>query len=175
MEIRIIDEAHKADIALPNEAFALTGKLIPRYVDEQWDYSIRRFPEEEITEMTFPDEDYDYNEMKENSVFLGAYEGEVCIGLAILQDAWFRYMYIYDLKVARSFRGKGVASALLTRAGEIAKARGYGGIYTQGQDNNLSACLFYLKTGFHIGGLDTNVYRGTRQEGKSDVIFYLDL
>ncbi|MBR6607453.1 MAG: hypothetical protein IKK98_02130, partial [Oscillospiraceae bacterium] len=48
-------------------------------------------------------------------------------------------------------------------------------IYTQGQDNNLAACRFYLKHGFVIGGLDTMVYNGTSQQGKSDVIFYLDL
>ncbi len=51
---------------------------------------------------------------------------------------------------------------------------GYNGIYTQGQDNNLGACLFYVKAGFYIGGLDTNVYKGTKQEGKSDIIFYYD-
>ena len=38
-------------------------------------------------------------------------------------------------------------------------------------DNNLSACLFYIKTGFKIGGLDTNVYKGTKQEGKADIFF----
>ena len=56
----------------------------------------------------------------------------------------------------------------------IAKEKGYVGIYTQGQDNNLGACLFYIKTGFYIGGFDSNVYKGTKQEGKSDIIFYLD-
>ena len=47
-------------------------------------------------------------------------------------------------------------------------------MYTQGQDNNVGACLFYLHYGFHIGGLDMEVYRGTRQEGKADILFYLD-
>ena len=60
------------------------------------------------------------------------------------------------------------------KAREIALARGYRGLYTQAQDNNLTACLFYLSQGFFIGGLDTQVYMGTRQEGKSDIIFYLD-
>ena len=56
----------------------------------------------------------------------------------------------------------------------MASGKGYRGIYTQGQDNNLGACLFYLKCGFAIGGLDTRVYTGTSQEGKRDIIFYLD-
>ena len=56
----------------------------------------------------------------------------------------------------------------------LALAKGYRGIYTQAQDNNPSACLFYLRAGFRIGGLDTEVYKGTNQDGKSDILFYLD-
>ena len=64
---------------------------------------------------------------------------------------------------------------LMARARQAARELGCRGIYTQGQDNNLAACRFYLKHGFVIGGLDTMVYNGTSQQGKSDVIFYLDL
>lgn len=133
------------------------------------------FDREGVSEMCFPDEEYDYEAMKENTVFLGAYDGERCVGLAILQEAFFRYMYLYDLKVSRVCRGRGVGRALIEKAGEVCKARGYRGVYTQGQDNNLGACRFYLKTGFRIGGLDTEVYKGTGQEGKADILFYLDV
>lgn len=105
---------------------------------------------------------------------MGAYEGETCVGLAVLRDDMFKYMYLYDLKVSRACRGQGAAYALIEKAKEVCKARGYRGMYTQGQDNNLRACKFYLRAGFHIGGLDTNVYKGTSQEGKSDILFYLD-
>lgn len=67
-----------------------------------------------------------------------------------------------------------MAKRLLEKADEVAASKGYNGIYTQGQDNNLGACLFYINSGFHIGGLDTNVYKGTKQEGKADIIFYRD-
>ena len=83
-------------------------------------------------------------------------------------------MYLYDLKVLKDYRKKGVATALMNKAMEICRLKGYGGIYTQGQDNNLSACLFYIKNGFYIGGFDNNLYKGTPQEGKADIIFYLD-
>lgn len=174
VEIRIIDEVHQDDINIPNESFALIGKMIPSYVNEHWDHSVCRFAEADITEMCFPDEQYQYAGMKDRSVFIGAYAEGKCIGLAILQDAWFRYMYLYDLKVSKAYRRTGVASALLRKAKEVCKARNYAGIYTQGQDNNLAACLFYIKTGFRIGGLDTEVYKGTKQEGKADIVFYLD-
>ena len=110
----------------------------------------------------------------ENSVFLGAYDGDRCIGLAILQPGFFKYMYLYDFKVNRSFRSKHVGTMLIEEAKRIAKQSGYCGLYTQGQDNNLGACLFYLKSGFYIGGFDANVYRHTKQEGKADIIFYCE-
>lgn len=162
IEIKIIDAAHKDDINIPNEPFQLIGRMIPSYSDEQWNYSVRYFNEADITDGCFPDENYNYEEMKERSVFIGAYDSGKCVGLAILQDAWFQYMYLYDLKVSKDYRKMGIASAMMQKAKEVCKAHGYAGIYTQGQDNNLAACLFYIKTGFHIGGLDTNVYKGTK-------------
>lgn len=38
VEIRIVDEAHRRDINIPNEPFALFGRMIPSYVDEKWRY-----------------------------------------------------------------------------------------------------------------------------------------
>lgn len=50
--------------------------------------------------------------------------------------------------------------------------RGTRGVSTICQDNNLNAALFYLNSGFAIGGLDTRVYDGTKQAGKSDIFLY---
>ena len=175
IEIKEIDAAHKADINIPNEPFALFGRMVPSYMDEQWGYQTVLFEEKDVSEMCFPDENYDYEAMKEKHVFLGAYDGEKCVGLAILRDEWLKYMYLYDLKVSGACRGQGVGHALIEKSKEVARARGYIGLYTQGQDNNLGACKFYIKAGFHIGGLDTNVYKGTSQEGKSDILVYMDI
>lgn len=174
IKIRIIDEERKQDINIPNEPFSLFGRMIPSYINEKWQYEIVRYSKEEITEMCFPNENYDYDAMKLNSTFIGAYDGEDCIALAILQDSFMKYMYLYDLKVSKKYRHTGVASALIQKAKEVCTNKGYRGLYTQGQDNNLSACLFYLKSGFYIGGFDSNVYKGTSQEGKADIIFYSD-
>lgn len=173
IRITVIDREHRQDIRLPNEPFAMTGRIVPSYVNERWSYEVRPFPPERVGEMCFPDENYDYDEMKD-SVFLGAYEDEKCVGLAVLQPGFFRYLYLYDLKVCRAYRGQKIGALLIDKAREIALQQGYRGLYTQGQDNNVDACLFYLRYGFHIGGLDTEVYRGTRQEGKADILFYLD-
>lgn len=174
IEIRVIDKAHSKDINIPNEPFRLYGLLLPSYMDGKWNYQAEYFSEEEISEMCFPDENYDYEKMCKDHIFVGAYDGEICIGLAILRHNWNKYIYLYDLKVNVAYRKQGVGKLLIEKSKEIAHEQGYRGIYTQGQDNNLGACLFYLNNGFYIRGIDTWVYTGTKQEGKADILFYLD-
>lgn len=172
-EIRLIGSDDRRDINLPNQPFPLFGRLLPKYADGKWTYEA--ILSDTAEEMCFPDENYDFDQMSSSCTFIGAYDGGACVGLAVMQDAPFRYMYIYDLKVNREYRGKGAAAKLIEAAKRVALERGYKGIYTIGQDNNLGACLFYLKSGFRIGGLDTEVYKGTNQEGKKDIYFYLDI
>lgn len=171
-EIRLISADRKADIRLQNEPFPLFGRMIPSYRDGKWSYV--EVLDDVASEMCFPDENYDYDSMAESFIFLGAYEGSQCVGLAVLQKPMFRYLYLYDLKVTRNCRRRGVGSLLIREAAGLSSEMGYLGLYTVGQDNNLAACQFYVRNGFRIGGLDTEVYRGTNQEGKSDILFYLD-
>ena len=173
VEIRHIDARHKADINIPNEPFPLFGKIVPAYDGTKWTYTLSCFQPEDITTMCFPDESYDYDSMSD-SVFLGAYDGGKCVGLAILQPGFFRYMYLYDLKVNAQYRRQHIGKRLIEKAKEVAVQNGYRGLYTQGQDNNPGACLFYLSAGFSIGGLDTNIYRHTKQDGKADILFYAE-
>lgn len=174
MEIRIIDEAAKMDVKLKNEPFTLFGRMVPSVTNGQWDYKICLLPDTETSEMCFPDENYDFDAMKSDAVFIGAYDKKICVGLAVLQDYCFKYMYLNDLKVIRSYRRQGIGQALIEKAKETAVSKGYKGIYAIGQDSNLAACKFYIRSGFHIGGFDNNVYAGTSQEGKADIMFYLD-
>lgn len=170
IDIRMIDAEHREDINIPNEPFCLYGRMIPSYIGEQWSFTVETFDQQ--TTMTFPNENYDYDALMKNGTCIGAYDGDICIGLAIMQEAFFKYMYLYDLKVNRAYRRQGAATKLIEKAMQIAREKGYIGIYTQGQDNNVGACLFYLNAGFEIGGFDKKVYEGTKQEGKADIYFY---
>ena len=170
IQIRKITEENKQDLNLKNEPFEMPGRFIPALQDGVWTYRTELFEKPEV--MVFPDENYDFSKADARGVILGAYEDGKCIGIAIFEDFWFRYMYLYDLKVNGAFRGRGVGKMLIEAGMEEAKMRGYHGLYTQAQDNNLNACLFYLKAGFMIGGFDNRVYEGTAQEGKADIIFY---
>lgn len=130
--INIINETCKEDINIKNEPFKLFGFILPSYNKGKWDYEIEYSAEENIAEMCFPDENYDYDELSKNSVFVGAYDGKKCIGLAILQQAMLKYMYLYDLKVNADYRGRHVGTLLIEKSKEVALEQGYRGIYTQG-------------------------------------------
>jgi len=116
LEIKLIDQKHQADIRLKNEPFSLWGKMLPSYNEGSWQYTICKFASEDIQTMRFPDENYCYDDMSRNSLFIGAYDDGKCIGLAIVQDAFFKYLYLYDLKVNTDYRKQGIGQLLIQQA-----------------------------------------------------------
>ncbi|MGQ7395823.1 GNAT family N-acetyltransferase [Streptococcus suis] len=145
ISIKEITHENQQDINISNQPFPLIGRLIPSYQNQAWSNHAVLF---EPTEwVTFPNENYDFDQIQDSHIFIGAYDDNKCVGFA---------------------------SMLIDKTKEIAQSNGYQGIYTIAQDNNLIACQFYQKVGFEIGGLDTRGYKGTAQEGKADIYFYLD-
>lgn len=171
ISVRRIDETHAEDARLPNEPFQIWGRMIPCLEHGKWSYEVEEYEQRE--EDCFPDEPYDV--VKDNAIFLGAYDEDICIGVAVLRKHMFKYLYLDDLKVSRDYRGCGVGGLLIKSCMREAEKLGMQGVYTIGQDSNLSACLFYLKQGFEIGGFDNRSYRGTSQEKSADIFFYKDI
>ena len=171
MEIRIINEDFEEDINIPNQPFKIRGRLLVSFVNNKREYKKEVFKEDKVKEMTFPDENYNFEKMNDY-VFIGAYENNTCIGLAILIETFNSCLFLYDLKVNKLMRGKGVGKKLIDYSYKYALDHNYPGLYTIAQDNNLDACLFYLSCGFEIGGLDTKTYEKTKQAGKYDIYFY---
>ena len=169
--VRRITAENKDDANILNEPFAIWGRMVPSLSDGKWSYSTISFETPE--EMCFPD--FEYDPGSDGFTYLGAYDKDRCIGLAVLRKDMFRYLYLDDLKVNREYRGQGVGGMLIDACMQLAEEQQLQGVCTVGQDNNLSACLFYLDHGFEIGGFDNRVYRGTSQEDKADIIFYRDL
>ena len=174
IEIKTIGEEEKEDVNIANEPFSILGCVKPRLENGVWGYEIDFDPPGNHLEMTFPDEKRDFDS-DAGSVYIGAYENGRCIGLACLQQAPFAYIYLDDLKVNKAYRRMGIGALLIEKAKEEAMKNGYRGIYTIVQDNNVGAFLFYLKSGFAIGGFDNRVYSHGKQEGKGDIYLYLDL
>ena len=169
--VRRITAENRGDANIPNEPFSIWGRMVPSLSDGKWSYSTISFETPE--EMCFPD--FEYDPGADDNIYLGAYDNGRCIGLAVLRKDMFRYLYLDDLKVSREYRGQGVGGMLIDACMQLAEELQLQGVCTVGQDNNLSACLFYLDHGFEIGGFDNRVYRGTSQEDKADIIFYRDL
>lgn len=172
MEIRRITQENAGDLRLKNEPFAMPGRFVPSLREGRWNYAV--VPYENPESMVFPDENYDLEKIDREGCALAAYENGACVGLIVLEDQFWKYMHVYDLKVSAAARGRGVGRALIRGALEEAGRRNYRGLYLEAQDNNLNACLFYLGVGFAIGGFDNHLYTGTSQEGKADITFYLD-
>ena len=166
----LIGPEREDDLKLENEPFPLFGRLVPALQDGIWTWREERF--ESVSEMCFPDEDYT---LSDDRFYLGAYEDGCCVGLAVLEKSWTKYLYLSDLKVRRASRRRGIGHLLIRSSLELAGRNEYRGLYAVAQDNNLAACRFYLKEGFVIGGFDNRVYTGTTQAGKADVYFYRDL
>lgn len=173
ISIRFISRDNASDINIRNEPFKLFGRMIPSYQEGQWSYTLTK--NDTIGWDVFPNENYSFDIMEKDHVFIGAYDGSACIGLVILRHQWNKYMYLYDLKVNSAYRGQHIATKMMDAACGYAIEHNYRDIWTIGQNNNLAACLFYVHTGFRIGGLDTDVYIGTSQEGNADIYFYKDV
>ncbi|MCR5664476.1 MAG: GNAT family N-acetyltransferase [Oscillospiraceae bacterium] len=170
VEIRRIGAGNAADAKLKNEPFSVWGRMIPALQGGVWSLETERFAES--TEMCFPDVPYDA--AAEDALFLGAYDGTVCVGLAVLRRGMFRYLLLDDLKVVRAYRGRGIGRRLVEACLDEARAEGLQGVSLVAQDDNLSACLFYLRCGFELGGFNNRDYRGTPQARKADLYFYRD-
>lgn len=170
IEIRTVTDENLDALNLKNDPFEMPGRLIPSLQDGIWQYREELYEKPQV--MCFPDEQYDWERYRKDGVVLSAYLDTCCVGLAICRDSFWKYMYLYELKVSADARGKGIGRKLVEVAMEEARMRGYRGLYLQAQDTNLNACRFYLKNGFRIGGFDNHVYEGTGQAGKADVYFY---
>ena len=65
---------------------------------------------------------------------------------------------LWDIRVARECRGKGVGSALLQSAEQWARLREVQRLKAETQNVNTGACRFYAKQGFVLGAIDKFAY-----------------
>ena len=110
-----------------------------------------------------PDE-MDYNTFISNpdkAVFF-AYVDEELAGQVRMVKYWNGYAYIDDVAVDTKFRRQGVGRALIERAIEWARSKGFPGLMLETQNNNVAACKLYEACGFELRGFDTHLYKGLK-------------
>lgn len=80
---------------------------------------------------------------------------------------------LWDIRVAPSYRGRGVGTALFRAAADWARARGAVGLKIETQTINVPACRFYAAQGCTLAAVDVNAYPELPVE--TQLIWYLKL
>lgn len=146
-----------------NEPFEVTGRLVPAFDGARWTFSEELFDEPYAKSYPEDDEDWARYLEQDGRAILLAFDGDDCVGRIRLRRDWNRYAFVEDIAVRAAWRGKGVGTALIAAAKAWAQERGLMGLALETQDMNLSACRFYRKLGFEIGGVNTMLYRNFKQ------------
>ncbi|OCX31529.1 hypothetical protein QU42_09465 [Bradyrhizobium sp. UASWS1016] len=97
-------------------------------------------------------------------------------GYITASRGWNGCAVVDDFAVARSFRRRGLATALMDRLADWARDKGLGAIRLETQSNNVAACSFYQRYGFVLGGYDRFLYRELGSDTAEEValFWYLD-
>ncbi len=79
-------------------------------------------------------------------------------GQAVVTAYWNKLAFLWDIRVDESVRGKGVGSALIGACANWARDKGLKGLLAETQAQNPSACRFYQRNAFILGGVDRLLY-----------------
>ncbi len=162
MNINIVklstDNMH--DVGKPNQGFELIGELVPSFCDGKWTTGEKLY--NEPSSKKYDDDKIDLSDyiVKETRDIFLAYDEDNCVGQIRVSRKWNNYCFVEDIAVAKDYRGRGVGGKLIGVAENWAKDRGLFGLMLETQNTNLLACRFYIKQGFILGGVDTQLYSG---------------
>jgi ribosomal protein S18 acetylase RimI-like enzyme len=157
--IRQIDEDTVRYVKTWGSSFEVRSRLVPHAENGRISYTIvdvppyiKQYEQEEV-------EPESYVDAADRTVFF-AWLGDEVIGQVRVRRYWNGYAYIDDIAVEPEYRGEGIGRALLARAIEWAREKGFPGLMLETQDNNVPACRLYERCGFQLRGFDTHLYKG---------------
>ncbi len=161
-------------LTFPSDAVDIIGRFVPIFDGTAWSHTEELYLN--MGKKEYPAEQFDraeYVGSVDKAIFL-AMDGNRCIGFVRLARWWNDTARIEDISVASDYRGRGVGTLLLDSATGWAMEQNVYGISLETQTWNLSACRFYLKSGFTLSGIDTHLYTGDH-EGETAVFFFKPL
>lgn len=170
LKIINISNSNAADLNKIKSTFQVQSKLNVRMENNVIQYY---FTDVESWEKSYEDEYIDINKYidNENRQIYFAYINEDLAGQIILKTNWNNYCFIEDVRVAANYKGNGIGKQLIEVAKEWTISKGLKGITLETQNNNASACKFYEKCGFILGGFDYLFYRQIKTV-KDEVVLY---
>jgi streptothricin acetyltransferase len=145
------------DLYKSNEGFIVSGRIVPKYENDNWTYTEEIFPEQYYKQYEYDEIDTSYYDEDGKAIFL-YYNDNNCIGQIRLRSNWNGYAFIEHIGITKDWRQQGVGTALLEKAMEWAKQNNFVGLMLETQDVNVSACRFYAKNNFVIGAVDNMLY-----------------
>jgi streptothricin acetyltransferase len=80
------------------------------------------------------------------------------VGQIVVTKYWNGYAFVHELAVDSRHRRLGIGKALLSAAQDWAVRNGQYGLMLETQDVNATACQFYERCGFVLGGVDNMLY-----------------
>ncbi|EJQ50601.1 hypothetical protein IEQ_02475 [Bacillus cereus BAG6X1-2] len=166
-----------------DDSFTVNARLVLSVskINNKIEYTVEKVPSYEksyLEDKYDDDEELAYNEYINNPnqiIYIALLHNQI-VGVMILKKNWNRYAYIEDIKVEKECRGLGIGSRLIEKAKQWAKDGNMPGIMLETQNNNVTACKFYEKCEFVIGGFDFLVYKGINEKNDEVAIYwYLNL
>ena len=173
VNVRICELKKKEDLKLATHHNMVKGRVKVSFLNGTWSHRVLEFKPESYYEDESEPIDYDYDRYSKNYIIYGAYIDDKCVGFALMEkSSRTRYLYIKEVRTDAQYLSQGIGTKLLQHCNDEAIRMGYRGLYTVTPDNNLDSVAFYLYNGFRIGGLETEYYMGTANEGWKDIILY---
>lgn len=154
-----------------NDGFIVTGRMILKYDNDNWTYMEELFSKPYFKQYENEDIDTTYALDTSKAVFL-YYVDDLCIGQIRLCSNWNGYALVEDIGVSKDWRQKGIGTELLEKAVEWAKQNNHIGLMLETQDVNISACRFYAKNNFIIGGVDSMLYSKYPSANEKAIFWY---
>lgn len=102
----------------------------------------------------------------------GAIIARDCIDFDLLEGR-ADLAHIVDIRVAPSFRGKGIGRGLIEACKSLATREGCVELRVETQDTNVAACRFYVACGFGLLAINEAAYGPNA--GESQLIWHLSL
>jgi ribosomal protein S18 acetylase RimI-like enzyme len=159
LTLREIDKDTVQQVKKEGSSFEVKSNLVLRAENGEISYTLvdvppytKQYGAEEVDPGAYIDN-------PDRIVFFAYLDNEVAGQIRVMKY-WNGYAYIDAIAVESRFRRQGVGRALIGRATEWAKAKGFPGLMLETQNNNVAACKLYASCGFELRGFDTHLYKG---------------
>lgn len=131
----------------------------------------RRIPTEPYVK-SYNKADEDDGEWDDDSALFVAVLDGAPIGRLSVTRNWNGYGLLDHFGVDRPYRASGIGHRLFDCAKSWAREQGLPGLSLETQNNNLTACRFYERQGFQLGGIDRFFYRGLFPDTREIALFW---